>query len=570
MNTAYMQARTYGVGQLISERRLFRVPDHQRDYAWTEDVVEQFLDDVVRALREQAPDYFLGLLVLVGPRESAGWEILDGQQRLATTTMVYSAIRQWLLNAGLQKDADYIQSQFIGVTELGEDTDKPRLTLNITNRKSFRDLVVNQCSDDLLDAQRLTTGRFSSNRRLIEAMQSCRRRIAELARAAGTDPPEQATYLYSLANYLRDSVKTVCVDVPSTANAYVIFESLNDRGLDLSVLDLVKNHMFGHAGGRLQEVQADWTRTLTHIGDRQGDDFLKVFWTSRAGRIQRGRLFDEWRAKYSTEPAVVALAQELADTAEEYSAIDVPSHELWGEYSGLCREYLSVLSVLGSRQVHPIILAGKRKFDPERMEKLLSHLVTLIVRYQIVGRGRTGALEIHCARVAPQLFKGELSSPAKVWKALADLVSPDDVFKTEFLSFTETKAPRARYLLRQLEVAARIRAKQGDELEPAESLTLEHVFPRNASNNWKDAMQAEPELPTLVHRLGNMCLLEGEQGRALGSRGFVDKRAVYAASTLRLTAELGSKRFKGWNRESIERRQQAMADLAVLAWPLPE
>jgi Protein of unknown function DUF262/Protein of unknown function (DUF1524) len=569
MTAAYMEARTYGVGQLISERRLFRVPDHQRDYAWTEDVVEQFLDDIIRALGDGAPDYFLGLLVLVGPHEPADWEILDGQQRLATATMVYSAIRQWLLGAGLQKDASYIQSQFIGVTELGETSDKPRLTLNITNRKTFRELVVNHCSDDLLEAQRSTAGRFSSDRRLIEAMQTCRRRIAQLARSVGNEPSDQAKTLYQLANYLRDSAKVVCVDVPSTANAYVIFESLNDRGLDLSVLDLVKNHMFGHAGRRLTEVQSDWTRMLTHIGDRQGDDFLKVFWTSRAGRIQRGRLFDEWRAKYDSEAKVVALAEELADTAEEYSAIEVPSHEAWGEYTAACREYLSVLAVLGARQVYPIILAGKRTFDAGRMETLLRHLVTLIVRYQIVGRGRTGALEIHCARVAPQIFNGSINSPAKVWKALADLVSPDDVFKSDFLSFAETKAPRARYFLRQLELVERKRLKRSAELAPAESLTLEHVLPRNPSNNWKGEMGADPDLRSYVNRLGNLCLLEEERGRALGSRAFEEKRGAYKGSALSLTSELASKRFKRWNRESIDRRQKAMADLAVLAWALP-
>jgi len=569
MNAAYMEARTYGVGQLISERRLFRVPDHQRDYAWTEDVVEQFLDDITRALSDESPDYFLGLLVLVGPRDPSVWEILDGQQRLATATMVYSAIRQWLLNAGFQKDADYIQSQFIGVTELGDSADKPRLTLNITNRKAFLDLVVSQCSDELLEARRQSAGRFSSDRRLVEAVQTCRRRIAERARAISGDPATQAKALYQLANYLRDNVKVVCVDVPSTANAYVIFESLNDRGLDLSVLDLVKNHMFGQAGDRLVEVQSGWTRMLAHIGDRQGDDFLKVFWTSRAGRIQRGRLFDEWREKYANQAAVVSLAEELADTAEEYSALEVPNHELWSEFSAACRDHLAVLSVLGSRQVHPIILAARRTFDPERMERLLGHLVTLIVRYQIVGRGRTGALEIHCARVAPQVFRGEINSPAKVWKALVDLVSPDDAFKADFQTFAETKPQRARYLLRQLELAERARCGRGGELAPAETLTLEHVLPRNPSNNWKEELRTDPELRSALHRLGNLCLIEEERGRALGSRGFEEKRKVYKESALALTVELSTKRFTSWGRDSIDTRQRAMAELAVLAWPRP-
>jgi uncharacterized protein with ParB-like and HNH nuclease domain len=70
MNGSYLDANTYGVGQLLFERQLFAVPDHQREYAWTNDVVEQFLDDVLTSLEEDREDYFLGLIVLVRPKGS--------------------------------------------------------------------------------------------------------------------------------------------------------------------------------------------------------------------------------------------------------------------------------------------------------------------------------------------------------------------------------------------------------------------------------------------------------------------------------------------------------------------
>src|SRR5258706_15035857 len=103
---AHMNAGTQGIGELIEQRRLMRVPDHQRDYAWLhDDEVEQFLEDIRRAIADDSPEYFLGLIVLVRPREDGWWEILDGQQRLATTTIVYAAIREWLHAAGFEDDA---------------------------------------------------------------------------------------------------------------------------------------------------------------------------------------------------------------------------------------------------------------------------------------------------------------------------------------------------------------------------------------------------------------------------------------------------------------------------------
>ena len=82
MTASYMDAHTQGIGELIQHRRFFRVPDHQRDFAWTDDEVEQFLDDVIAAHQDGADDYFLGLVVLVEPQQDEVSEILDGQQRL--------------------------------------------------------------------------------------------------------------------------------------------------------------------------------------------------------------------------------------------------------------------------------------------------------------------------------------------------------------------------------------------------------------------------------------------------------------------------------------------------------
>lgn len=103
MPDSYMDAHTQGIGELIQHGRFFRVPEHQRDFAWTDEEVEQFLDDVIAALQAEEEDYFLGLIVLVEPQQGEVCEILDGQQRLATTTMVYAAIREWLYGAGYEQ-----------------------------------------------------------------------------------------------------------------------------------------------------------------------------------------------------------------------------------------------------------------------------------------------------------------------------------------------------------------------------------------------------------------------------------------------------------------------------------
>ena len=575
MTTSFMEAGTQGIGEFILHRRFFSVPDHQRDFAWTDEEVEQFIDDVIGALKVGSEDYFLGLVVVVEPNDDDPWEILDGQQRLATTTMVYAAIREWLHSAGFEDDAFKLQSEFIGSRELGESEMVSRLTLNVNNRAAFREFVVERNNDSFLDSKYHAAPRYSSERLLIGATRICRRRVSKLASESGQEPKAQAQVLFELAKYLRDRVKIVAMDVASTANAYVIFETLNDRGLDLSVLDLVKNHLFGKSGNRLEEVQTNWIAMLASLVGRQGDDFLKVFWTSRCGRIQRGKLFHEWRSKYngSTPAEAVDLGAALNQAADRYSALEVPDHDVWNSYSNSCKRAVKSLSVLGSRQTWPVVLAAFDTFNPNQMERLLHHLIVLTVRYQTVGRRRTGLLEIASARIAHGVFGGDLNTPAKVWKEYSQLVPNDKEFSEDFARWSERKAARARYFLAELEKAEFKQSHSGadpEEIPPWEELTLEHVFPLNPGNEWSSEMKADPELrEEYVHRIGNLCLLREKPNKVGSSKGFSFKSEhVFAKSNLSLTSRIAQE-HEEWDRSTIEHRQMELGQLAIIAWPLP-
>ncbi len=111
MSKPYMGAETKGIGQLIQERESLRVPDHQRDYTWPVGAVEQYLLDINAAMEKIAPHYFIGLVVLVESDDNSGWQILDGQQRLATTIMIYAAMRTWLAGNGFPEDASLIPAE---------------------------------------------------------------------------------------------------------------------------------------------------------------------------------------------------------------------------------------------------------------------------------------------------------------------------------------------------------------------------------------------------------------------------------------------------------------------------
>lgn len=485
--------------------------------------------------------------------------------------MLYAAIRQWLRDHAYDGEASKIQNEFIGISEIGEQQDEPRIVMNITNREVFQEIVVNPCPDASLLKRQFEAGRYSSTRKLVDAAMRYRQLIEALTESQGADQQKQAAALFDLAKYLRDRVLVNCLDVTAPEDAYTIFETLNDRGIDLSVLDLLKNHLLRQTKDADQEqIQTNWIKMLAKLGDRQGDDFLKVFWTSRFGRIQRGRLFHELKKRYSDEAAVLRLSQELAAAADTYANLEVADSDVWSECSTTTQEYVRSLSLLGGRQMHPILLAAVERFNPKELERLLRRLVTLIVRYQLIGRGRTGLLEIRAASVATSIYNEKLKNTNAVWTELKTLLPTDEEFEEDFRRYEEPKSQRARWLLSELEALAWMAENPGKPLQKvpltdAEKINLEHILPKNPDSDWGSIVTGDPQhLTDCVDRLGNLCLLDKAANLKQAARAFQWKAPAYKDSEFVLTRVVGSASV--WDRGAIDARQTQLAKLALKAW----
>lgn len=564
------EAPTVGIGRLLQEGSQFEVPHHQRDYAWTEDEIEQLFSDVLAAMDENQSEYFVGLMVFM-PKNDKEFYILDGQQRLATVTIILAAIRSWLKARGFDRDAEQIQREFIAVREYGEEEEEARLILNENNNPYFQQFVVKESPTSevlsTLDGMR----RYDTSRKLLQAILFCRDRIDSIAREAGNADEVKARKLFSIVQYFRDSVKIVRLTVSDEANAYTVFETLNDRGLALSVLDLVKNYMFGKAssGNRLRDLKNQWAQMLATLSDVPADDFLKVWWTSRYGRIQKTQLFPKFKQQIGTWESVRATMNDMLKAAEYYAALGLPDDPVWHRISLSLqgRERIGALKLLGAKQVHPVLLAAVERFSERELERLLRLLEVLIVRYQLIGGGRTGRLEILCASLAHKIWQREVTNAAQAFQEVRPLYLSDDEFREAFQYKQERNNQKASWILKKLEIQARQRqhnAITARELEPGRSLTLEHIFPRSPGHNWSTLLRADPAFAEeCTYRLGNMCLLTGVN-RALGNAGFEEKKEVYAQSDLLLTRRVAE--FDTWNRETVDKRQREMARLAVALW----
>ena len=122
-----------GIGKLLSSGHL-RVPANQREYAWAEEHVEALCHDISDAIIEKKDAYFLGTVVLTKSKDGY-FEVVDGQQRLATTSMLFAVIRDMLVVMDEDRLARAIEETYLFGLDIKTEEDTPKLPLNTTDHE---------------------------------------------------------------------------------------------------------------------------------------------------------------------------------------------------------------------------------------------------------------------------------------------------------------------------------------------------------------------------------------------------------------------------------------------------
>jgi len=547
-----------GVGRILINRNV-GVPIYQRSYAWEDQHVLDLLNDIQTAIAASAQEYFIGSIVTTKKQEERA-EVADGQQRLATITILLAAIRDYFYETGDKDRADTITAELLHKKELKTLNLIPKLKLNDLDNEYFTKRVL------LLpdNPQRLESPQKPSHKRIDRAAFLARDHVKRIALIS--NPIDQ---LSDLVEYLKDSVKVIWVQVPDDTNAFMIFETLNDRGLTLAITDLLKNHLFGLAAQRLGEVRESWISMTSVLESIEEEDivltFLRHYWSSCYGLVREKDLYAEIKKRINTQALAVDFIRELERNAHTYAAIVNTSDAFWNKYGDTCRKHMETLSILRMVQIRPLILSALDKFSEMEVKKAAKNLVSWSVRLLIHGTLGTGAIEANTCKAAVAMRAKSVSNSAKLFTFLKKIIPNDAQFKSAFMVASVSKAFLARYYLRALE-----QQQRGDnepELVPNDSsevVNLEHVLPQNPSTAWGHIPSDERDL--LVNRLGNLALLKTKINIKTGNDGFTAKKKYYAKSEFILTSSM-AKEMK-WEKSAIEARQARMAALALKTWPV--
>src|SRR6266571_2328933 len=218
-----------GLAHMLADSN-WKVPKYQRAYKWEKKQVTELFEDIDNAIQDGQTEYFVGSIVVRRIADETP-EIVDGQQRLATVSILIAAIRDYfILNQDDDEGAEIIQSKYLFTKDLGTRTVLAKLHLSAIDHEFFRKRILEPPSE----VRNSLAPTHESHERLIEAQVIAREHVLRIVENV-KDPQRK---LNDRLRFVDEGTKVILVQVPDDQNAFTIFETLNDRGLTLAITDL--------------------------------------------------------------------------------------------------------------------------------------------------------------------------------------------------------------------------------------------------------------------------------------------------------------------------------------------
>ncbi len=560
--TTLLDTRTVNFQELIGNGRAYFVPPYQRDYSWRQEQWEDLWNDVIEMRDSEDGRHYMGALV-VEARSDRRFVVIDGQQRLATLSVlslaVIAALRR-LADSGIEPEANTaraaeLRKRFIGEKDPASLVESSRLNLNETDDGFYQDYLVQ------LRPPRNPRGLVRSNRLLWECSSYFRQRLG----AVESFRRDGRALAGLVSEVVARRLTFILITVDDALNAYTVFETLNARGLELTTTDLLKNYLFASASSADRpSLLRRWQRIATTVGQEHVPDLLRYHMLCDEPKVRRRRLFKLVRRRYRSPRDVYDLIGILEARAEIFAAVRGPSHGYWVE-NPAARRYIAELKIFRVTQMMPLLFVVREEWPESDFVRTLKLVCALAFRYTVVSRLNPNHLESAYHRASRAVKEGAVGGPRELFELLRPVYVADERMATDF-SFLAipSRGPRkklVKYILARLEEDASGR-RCDPETDPG---TIEHILPENPGAEWEDEFPPGTR-DAVVHRIGNLTLLEASLNRDVGNATYAEKTNAYAGSRYALTGAIVEMAPEDWTPARLEARQRQLAIRAVHLW----
>ncbi len=555
----------------INDNKVYTIPKYQREYTWGVSEWDALFNDVT----ENEKGYFLGSYICVCKNSInvPTLEVIDGQQRFTTISILLAALYEKLskfINIREIRDPSELNNlgMWMDLKGMLAQTDQDTMIENSTPRLLLQKQNLND--DDylyILSSAKIITQSFTKpanfgNRRIAKAYRHFQKLIDDevVEIKSIKENITDVAALFEIVKKFKEAI-LVGIEVDTNKDAYMLFESLNHRGVPLSALDLIKNTLIAKAEetGDAENAYAQWKQILSAIGN---DDYAvqerffrqyynafrdelnapypvcdkKYFLGYLATRTTLLGIYEKLLKESARENSLALVLNDLTEKAKHYSVIVNNSEEQYPYSKSMlaleriagATSYLLLLYLLSNQQS-----LGLGNDDIDQIVKVL---ITFFVRRNLTDVPNT--------RKLTQLFIDIIGSVKTqrgsiiveiVKEKLKQISASDDMFLEKLRGPIYDENPDVtRFVLCEIETLRQTKEIFTDLWSRDNSgkyiWTIEHIFPEgeNIPKSWVDMIangdvnMAKEYRVKYVHTLGNLTVTGYNQN--LSNKSFEEKR----------------------------------------------
>ncbi|MEH2022722.1 DUF262 domain-containing protein [Nostoc sp.] len=562
-----LHAYTKTISDLFSVKKKYIVPRFQREYSWTKEEVSELWDDIISNVSINDDqnftheEYFIGSLVLVGDDQSLSLQIVDGQQRLTTLTILLSALCQRFKDIGRDLLAKGIYDNYIsGKNDEGEEYFK----LENESPKPFFQTTI-----QYIDKEKHTPS-SEEEKTLLSAYNdiytyTSRESLKEKFKFNELDDELYEKILKVVREQVVNYLKIIYITVAEENEAYTIFEILNARGKNLSFVDLIKNKVFKELDKKHPDdfAKTKWKELKKVIGSRDGvgnlETFIRHWWIARYAYVSKEKVYKSFEKNWSSdEIEAKKFLNDLVHDAKLYVKLASPVVEDFKqmEEKDLYRSLLA-LKIFNVSQQRPFILSlfkvrEKKLISLNEMKDIVSFLEKFHFFFNAVSSMRPSGIEGSYSKASRELFAAQDKNSAKkvIDNLKANLVSrlPDqNTFIEKFSKLRYIKDyTKDKKLIQYIFSYIESIKQTTSEFKP-DSITLEHILSQSSGSE------------NYIGSIGNLLPLGEELNGKCANKPLVSKIKIYKDSNFELTQEFAKEEIKDWGEKEIKDRTNSLA-----------
>lgn len=527
--------RDMPIRSLLSEKQ-FRVPHNQREYKWTKLQTQRFMDDFFDIYKnpKEIQKYFLGSVVLIkrdfGIKKNFGYEIVDGQQRLTTVILLLEAFKDFVDDPDVKEQLQSIKTFKDFDSEENRKT-FDRLILNKNNQTFFRNYIVDERSEEYRN-NCVKDDDFRRNQQIVSNFKVIREILDKEYEKEKNKSKKK--FILELLTLLETKIYLIVIEVENERSSYRIFETLNDRGMQLSDYENIKNYIFGRSYSLSYNTIVNMWHSMIGTYGKKFENYLDQVYRSKYFSKYKNvdkykNLFYHFKNnKEIDKNDYYNFTLELIKEIEIYSNLREPTEDYWKRPTEL--EKLRILQSFNVKSIYLILLSAYIK--KMNFNSVLNVCLEFVFKNKFSKNLPFNAGETY-HQISYEIRRGGITSTDEIKERLNVLITnTTNNIKSNFLEGEIYNERNKKFSRRILSILNKNTTYSFDMFD---KFSVEHIFSESSDDEFKELVKGiesetkntPQEIRYNKNSIYNLTILPPKENEKIKNKSFKDKLPKY-------------------------------------------